>query len=130
MNLTYNQTNGHLTNDDGVIVAEGWAGNGDGKNNHAMQDVKSIGPLPCGVYSVGEWEAMHPGLGPLVVHLVQVEGDTFGRDGFYIHGPSFKNYGEESKGCIIVPRPMRNYLRNLRPETITVISGVTPDDLG
>lgn len=133
-NLTYNQTTGHLTNDDGVLVAEGWAGKGEGRNNHAMQEVSCVGPLPCGKYAVQPWEAMHPGLGPLVARLIQIEGDNFHRDGFFIHGPSKgENYGEESKGCIIIPRPMRNYVNSLNPQTITVISGVdevTPDELG
>ena len=122
MNLNYDQVTGHITNDEGKLLATGWSGNGDGKNNPAMQDVHSVGPLPQGVYKVCEWEYEHNGLGHDVVAILQVEGETFGRDGFFIHGPAInsEHYGQESKGCIVVPREGRLYIQSLHPDTVTV----------
>ena len=103
--LTYSQSTGIMTRD-GAFLAKGWSGNGDGKNNPDMQDVHDVGPLPRGLYSVGEW-GMHD-VGPISAPLTQISGETFGRSAFYIHGPSLPaHYGQESKGCIVIPRPMR-----------------------
>jgi hypothetical protein len=54
--------------------------------------------------------------------LHQVEGETFGRDGFFIHGASMDTtlYGQESKGCIVIPRAGREKVKDLNPSTITV----------
>jgi hypothetical protein len=103
MNLNYSQASGLVTDDTGQFVAKGWAGCGDGKNNPAMQMVHETGPLPQGIYRVEAW-GRHPRLGPLTARLIQIQGETFGRDAFYCHGPSSKNYGQESKGCIVIPR--------------------------
>ena len=119
MNLNYSQSTGAITQDDSTIIATGWAGKGGGKNNPAMQNIKSTGPLPQGVYSTGPWQ-IHPRLGPLAARLIQISGETYGRDEFFIHGPSSKNYGQESKGCIIVPRKEREKVAALLPTTITV----------
>ena len=122
MNLNYSQSTGYISTDSGALIARGWAGNGDGKNNPSMQEVHNAGPLPRGVYKVGPWEENHPGLGPLVAHLEQIEGDTFGRSPFYIHGPAVDpaKYGQESRGCIVIPRDMRMAVRARNPDTITV----------
>lgn len=122
MFLNYSQSTGTWTKDDGTIVGRGWAGRGEGKNNPSMQHVKSTGPLPRGVYKVGPWEENHPGLGPIVARLTQIEGETFGRDAFYIHGPAMDpaKHGQESKGCTVVPRPDRLKIRDLNPEFVRV----------
>lgn len=122
--LTYSQSTGIIHDQDGAIVAFGWAGHGDGKNNPAMQDSHALGPLPQGLYTVGKWEDVHPGLGPIVARLIQVEGETFGRDAFYIHGPAVdpKKYGQESKGCIVVPRVGRLKIKALDPDFVRVLA--------
>lgn len=103
-------------------MAQGWAGHGEGKNNPAMQDCIGVGPLPQGLYRVGHWEAYHPGLGPLVTYLQQIEGETFGRSGFFIHGASSEHPGEESKGCIVIPREGRDKVHDLNPDFIRVVA--------
>ena len=141
MNLNYDQATGHLTKDDGTLVAVGWAGNGEGKNNPEMQNVHSEGPLPQGGYDVAEWEYEHNGLGHDVVALHQVSGETFDRSDFFIHGPAVnpEHYGQESKGCIVIPREGRLAVKDLRPDTITVKGpdmtanptvDITPDEGG
>lgn len=119
MNLNFSQTTGKITKDDGALVAAGWAGNGQGKNKPSMQAVRCVGPLPQGVYKVGPWHT-HERLGPLAAKLDQIEGVTYGRDDFYVHGASSKNFGQESKGCIVVPRPGREAIIRCDPDTFTV----------
>ncbi len=121
MNLNYAQSTGKVTLDDGTLVAVGWAGRGKGKNNPAMQAVKSTGPLPQGVYTIGPWYD-HPRLGVMVARLIQTEGETFGRDEFFIHGASrnLDKFGEESKGCIVLTHNDREEVKDLNPATITV----------
>ena len=123
MNINYDQATGHITDEGENLLAVGWAGNGDGKNNPAMQDVHNTGPLPQGLYEVADWEHDHNGLGHDVVALHQVEGETFGRDDFFIHGPSVNpdHYGQESKGCIVVPREDRLKLEAMKPAYVRVI---------
>lgn len=122
MNLNYSQSTGVITTDEGGVITTGWAGNGEGKNNPRMQAVMSVGPLPQGIYGVGEWEETHAGLGPLVARLIQFRGKTFNRAAFYIHGPAVdpEHRGQESKGCIVIPRPGREAVQFLNPLTITV----------
>jgi hypothetical protein len=126
--LTYHQSSGLMNAPDGAFVALGWAGNDSnphanpthiaGKNNPNVESVRCIGPLPKGLYRVGHWEDMHAGLGPIVAHLEQIEGETFGRSGFYFHGPAqnVMAYGQESEGCIVVPRAGRLKVREQAPE--------------
>lgn len=129
MNLNYSITTGKITQDDGTVVATGWSGNNanptynpskvHGKNNPAMTKVRNIGSLPVGVYSVGAW-GDHPPLGKHSALLTQISGETYGRSGFAIHGPSSKIYGEESRGCIVVPHDPRLEIEALKPDTVTV----------
>jgi hypothetical protein len=126
MNINYNQATGHITDESGDLLAVGWAGNGDGKNNPGFQEVPCVGPLPQGLYEVAEWEHEHNGLGHDVVALHQIEGETYGRSGFFIHGPSVNpdHYGQESRGCIVVPREGRLKLEDLKPVYVRVTGPV------
>ena len=115
--LIYHQGSGVIAAPDGVTVAFGWAGNGKGKNNPDEQGHRRVGPLPQGLYSVGVW-CDHPRLGKMVAPLTQIDGETFGRDDFWIHGPSKDpvRYGQESMGCIVTPFSSRLKVRGLLPE--------------
>lgn len=106
--LIYSQSSGEISNSSDLI-GTGWAGRGDCKNQPTMQDQKCEGPLPRGLYTLGAWEDQHPHLGPMVTHLSpDLENEMFGRDGFFIHGPSMgANYGQESMGCIVLPHDIR-----------------------
>jgi hypothetical protein len=115
--LVYHQGSGVIETPEGVTVAFGWAGKGIGKNRPEVQNVKCIGPLPQGLYVVGVWED-HPRLGKMVTPLTQIEGETFDRGSFFIHGPSKDplHYGQESMGCIVVPFTSRLKIREDLPE--------------
>ena len=121
--LTYSQTRGSVTDESGALIAEGWSGHGAGKNNPDMQDAHNLGPLPQGLYRVGPWQT-HPRLGPICAPLTQIEGETFGRSAFWIHGPSTapSHYGQESEGCIVVPRADRLAIQALGPGFVRVVA--------
>lgn len=118
----YSQRSGIMLDDQGVQIALGWAGNHEGKDNPDMQQVRCIGPLPQGTYKVEPWIEQHPHLGPCVAPLTQAAGETYGRGDFFIHGPSVasEKYGQESKGCIVIPRPMRMAVMEAAPDFVEV----------
>lgn len=102
----YVQANGNLIFG-GELVATGYSGFDQGRNNPAMQQEPNIGPIPVGTYSIGPVydSEQH---GPVVMHLFpSQETQTFGRGGFLIHGDSIQHPGSASHGCVIFPRSVR-----------------------
>lgn len=108
--MKYEQVTGRLLDDDGSLIGLGWAGHLQGKNNPSMQNVKDVGPLPAGRYTVEDpVEGTH--LGPLAFPLTPDEDNQmYGRGGFYIHGASAVHRDLSSDGCIIQDRPAREYI--------------------
>lgn len=108
----YEQDTGNLYNPDGAFVATGYAGGDGGKqpdgvNNHELQEVHSVGPLPCGVYSFG-FPIEHSQLGPFAIPLQPgPDNEMFGRSGFYMHGDTPAMNHSASDGCIIMPISVR-----------------------
>ena len=137
LNLNYAIPDGAIIRDDGMLVVpagHAWAGHDvpggvQGRNNpDAVQDV-AVGPLPPGVYRVGEWaftpeDSIRLGypahLGLIIASLTQIDGDTFGRNGFFMHGPGGADPRESSKGCIEVEHSYRIQVAAMKPDTITV----------
>ena len=115
--LTYYQSTGKILDPEGLLVATGWAGRGEAKNQPTCDHMRCEGPLPKGVYVVGVWDN-HPRLGPMVAPLTQISGETHGRSAFFFHGPSSNpaHEGQESMGCIVVPRPGRVEVKKAAPE--------------
>ena len=110
--LQYSQSTGILTlieDDTETVLGTGWAGKGEGKNQPDQQEKKGIGPLPRGKYFISA-PFTHDTCGPFCLRLTPyLSTKMYGRDGFLIHGAS-KNpakYGQESQGCIIAARPIR-----------------------
>ena len=109
MTWRYEQETGQLSQN-GADVAIGYSGAGNGKNNPDMQDVKSIGPIPRGNYTI---TAPHdtPTHGPYVLGLApDPENDMHGRSAFLIHGDSVGHPGAASQGCVIMPRVIREQI--------------------
>jgi hypothetical protein len=54
----------------------------------------------------------------MVAPLTQIEGESYGRSNFWIHGPakSASRYGQESLGCIVIPFGGRVKAKDLLPE--------------
>ena len=106
MTWHYKQSTGTLSHD-GLYIATGYSGAGDGKNNPDMQDVHNVGPLPRGSYTIGEPSDTKTH-GPYVLHLTPApENEMFGRSAFLIHGDSVVHPGTASEGCMIFARTVR-----------------------
>jgi hypothetical protein len=124
---TYSQKTGELQQD-GNHVAAGYSGADVGKNNPEMENVHNVGPIPR-----GDWTIVGPPLdtiahGPYVLRLDPEPGtETFGRDGFLIHGDSAKNPGAASEGCIILPRPARERVWNSGDRDLEVVGEIPAD---
>lgn len=104
---TFVQSSGKLKHDD-YPDAYGYAGNGYGKNNPAMESIKSVGPLPCGRYNIIGPPVDTMEHGPYVMHLnPNDESVMFGRSGFLMHGDSLCVPGNASEGCIVVAHDIR-----------------------
>lgn len=102
----YSQSTGDLTHNEEFVV-RGYSGRGAGKNNHSMQGVPNVGPIPVGEYVVGP-PRLSSKVGPFAMPLTPVSGvQTLGRSAFMIHADSSSNPGSASQGCIILNRPTR-----------------------
>lgn len=96
------------------LYATGYAGREQGKNNHDMEGVKGIGPLPVGNYTGVELFPEHPTVGKYAIRL-QPDAETrariiaYGRnpDSFFMHGDSKEHPGLASHGCIVMPPQIR-----------------------
>lgn len=109
---TYYQSDGQVSDPQGLGHGCGYAGNGAGKNNSQLQDIHDIGPLPCGRYTISP-PVDTKAHGPYVLWLIpDPANEMFGRAGFGIHGDSIEHPGEASEGCICVPRATREAIWN------------------
>lgn len=116
----YVQKTGEILRDSSH-VGYGYSGRLDGKNNPAFQGVRETGPIPVGMYVIGQWvnTATH---GPFVLPLMpDPENEMFGRSDFLIHGDSILNPGTASKGCIIASRMVREAISQSNDTLLQVI---------
>lgn len=108
---TYSVTLREFFDPSGELIAAGYSGRDtdavQGKNNPVAEGVRDVGPIPRGRYQIGPvFDSQEHG--PVVMRLTPEPGtDTFGRDGFLIHGDSIQMPGTASHGCVILPRPAR-----------------------
>ncbi|SIO72549.1 Protein of unknown function [Burkholderia sp. GAS332] len=115
----YSQSSGELRRN-GVIVATGYSGGGEGKNNSRVEQKRDVGPIPRGVYRIGlpRSSSRH---GPHYMALTPEPGtQTYGRSGFLIHADSIERPGEASEGCIILPLKIRQLISTSRETTLVV----------
>ena len=88
-------------------MATGYSGNGEGLNNPEMQQVKGVGPIPQGVYTIEPPHA-DPVVGPVAMRLQPAAGnEMFGRGDFLIHGDNADLDHSASEGCIVLPYDAR-----------------------
>lgn len=103
------------------VLGTGYSGFGEGKNNPAMENVQDVGPIPRGIYSISD-PFDSPDHGPMVMRLVPMpQINTFGRNGFLIHGDSLEHPGQASKGCIILERSIREQVAAATDRELIVI---------
>ncbi len=117
--LVYHQGSGKLVQGN-LLLAFGYSGAGEGKNNPAMETVRDVGPIPKGCYFVGPPHdtAEH---GPFVLTLTpDPSNEMHGRAGFLVHGDSKANPGTASKGCIILRRSVRELIAKSADKSLWV----------
>ncbi len=90
--------------EDGKFFTFGYAGHGSGINNPDMAAIKKVGPLPVGVYRIGDpVDGTH--LGPCAMPLKpDVANEMFGRGDFFIHADKLNaetDPFQASEGCIV-----------------------------
>ncbi len=101
----------------------GYSGCRDGKNNPAMCTVANLGPIPIGVYRIGDPYDTDTH-GPFVLPLTpDAANEMHGRSGFLIHGDSTKEPGTASEGCIIQPRAVREQIHQSGDRELEVVEG-------
>lgn len=105
MPFQYRQSTGEMT--DGVFISVGYSGNGPGLNNPAMQQVRAVGPIPQGTYTIALPE-LDEQVGPVAMRLTPDPANTmYGRSAFLIHGDNQAMDYTASEGCIILPLTVR-----------------------
>lgn len=109
------------------LMGTGYAGYRDGVNDPDMQSVRRWGPLPAGRYTIKAGRT-HAQLGPQALELVpHPENEMFGRSDFWIHGDNRAGNRTASRGCIILPRVIRDLVdksaRYREGAILTVVSG-------
>jgi hypothetical protein len=125
---TYAQKSGNLLQD-GQRVATGYSGFDSGKNNPDMQAVEDVGPIPQ-----GDWIISGPPIntaehGPYVLKLTNAPTtNTFGRNGFLMHGDSIDAPGTASRGCIIMPNTARHQVWDSGDRDLEVVAEFETQD--
>ena len=104
---TYKQSTGELIDPEGEIVATGYSGAAEGRNNPGLQDRHNVGPIPQGTYVVLPPRDLQGGPhGPYVLPLSPSQSNAmWGRSGFLCHGDDSTHTASE--GCIIMPFSIR-----------------------
>lgn len=108
----WDQSAGELSRD-GRFVGKGYSGKGRGVNNPALQGLAGFGPIPAGHWKiVRKYDSANVGPYALELHAVDAtpgddRHDPTGRGAFRIHGDNARGDNSASKGCIILPRPLR-----------------------
>lgn len=115
MTWTWDQSAGTLSRD-GKLISRGYSGAGRGKNNPALEGVRAVGPVPAGCWKIGApYNSQSVGPYALPLNAVDAKPDDdvhqpTGRSAFRIHGDSIKSPGTASRGCIILPRAVRELI--------------------
>ena len=121
---TYVQVTGQLLDPTGKLLATGYSGAPEAKNDPSKQYIEDVGPIPVGKYDIlaPVNTVTH---GPYVLPLNPGPSNRmFDRMGFLIHGDSVIEPGTASKGCVIMPREAREAIWASGDHQMQVISGI------
>jgi Protein of unknown function (DUF2778) len=122
----YHSDTGQMYDPAGTLRWTGYAGGNEGRNpeginNVSMEGIKSIGPLPRGLYSFGQ-PIMQSHLGPFAIPLTPSSSNNMlGRGDFFLHGDTTPS-GNASMGCIILNRATRNAMWASTDHQLQVVS--------
>jgi hypothetical protein len=130
---TYQQIDGKWLRANGTLLAIGYSGAGDGKNNPDMQNVENVGPIPCGKYTmeliaddagnpIDHKDAKGTTLHAPVIRLIpDPTNEMFGRVDFLIHGDN--GLGTASLGCPVAARFARIAMWSSMDHDLNVVRG-------
>jgi len=111
MGMEYEQATGEFYIS-GKLLAKGYAGYMEYANDTASEHIEDKGPLPRGRYRM-TYIGKHERLGPIVTKLTPMpETEMFGRHSMLIHGDNEDLNRTGSNGCIVLPRPARERIRD------------------
>lgn len=119
--LKYLQSTGqlfHLEDGKWVLIGVGYSGHGEGLNCHAQENTPNVGPVPCGLWGVGD-PFKHPTKGELVFRLTAL---TYvgPRNGFLLHGDNAAMNHTASDGCTVFSHDIRQKIADLKPKYLLV----------
>jgi hypothetical protein len=119
---TWDQSAGLMLDPDGKRFAGGYSGRGEGLNNPQSQDDRGIGPVPQGMWQIGNLRRSSR-TGPNIMDLTPLPGTvTFGRSAFQIHGDNGKGNRSASSGCIILGPQFRTVIGNSPVRLLKVVA--------
>ena len=119
--MIYSQASGKLFDSTGKLIGQGYAGNGQWKNDPDSQDVKDHGPLCRGWYTMTH-VIDSPKTGPFSIVLVpDPNNEMFGRGDFLCHGDNMNDPGNGSDGCMVQEREVREQMWNGSDHRILVV---------
>ena len=99
-----------------------------------MEAAADIGPIPQGDWTIVGPPFNTPEHGPFVLKLEpSATTNTFGRNGFLIHGDSIQAPGTSSRGSLVFPRSVREEIWSSGNRKLHVVSSATrvnPDGRG
>jgi hypothetical protein len=117
----YAQSTGRLSRDGG-FEGYGYSGHGTGLNDPGSDAIPDIGPIPRGHWHIERWDEHHGDKGPIVAVLIPVGHEAHGRSAFLIHGDNGLGNHSASHGCIILPRVVREKMRDSGDRDLEVTS--------
>ena len=127
---TYAQKRGALRQPNGKVVATGYSGFDNGKNNPAMQAIHDVGPIPQGKWTIAGPPINTTEHGPFVLRLEPASStNTFSRSGFLMHGDAINAPGTASRGCVIMPRKVREEVWSSGDTELEVVPELATQDL-
>ena len=116
----YAQSTGRLYSPDGLKQVIGYSGAGQGKNNPTLEAIRNVGPIPRGMYVIGEaYESKR--VGHHAIPLYPHNHTALTRTDFRIHGDSISAPGTASNGCVILSRSCRERISSSTDKLFLVI---------
>lgn len=125
--LVYSQSTGRLTEfGTDKLIGTGYAGFKEGRNNPDADHQQALGPIPRGFWRIGAvYDSRR--VGPRTIPLYKLDGDpgddidsVTGRSAFRIHGDNSRGDQSASRGCIVLPRVVREAIINGKDEILWV----------
>jgi hypothetical protein len=126
----YEIVSGSLYDPQSNFLTRGYAGgncgrNPEGVNNPDLCNVRDVGPLPPGDYTIGA-PVEHPKLGPFALPLTPAAtNEMFGRSDFFMHGDNPAENESASEGCPVVRRPTRETVNESSDKLLRVVGVIS-----